>query len=42
MGTRTLKAAQKAKRAEMARSMVQTLENHAASNFHFLWTRDGS
>jgi hypothetical protein len=26
----------------MAGSMIQTLENHATSNFHFLWTRDES
>jgi hypothetical protein len=38
----TLTAAQKAKRSEMAVSMLQTLESHTASNFHFLWTGDGS
>jgi hypothetical protein len=33
---------QKAKQAEMAGSMLQTLESHAASNFHFLGTGDES
>jgi hypothetical protein len=35
-----LTVAQKTKRREMAGSMPQTLEGHAASNFHFLWTGD--
>jgi hypothetical protein len=34
----TLTEAQKAKRREMAGSMLQRLESHTASNFHFLWT----
>jgi hypothetical protein len=38
----TLTAAQKAKRKEMAGSMLQTLESHTASNFHFLSTGDES
>jgi hypothetical protein len=38
----SLTAAEKAKRAEMAGSRLQTLETHAASNFHFLWTGDES
>jgi hypothetical protein len=36
----TLTAAQKARRDGMAGSMLQTLESHAASNFHYLWTGD--
>jgi hypothetical protein len=36
----TATAVQKAKRREMAGSMIQTVESHAASNFHFLWTGD--
>jgi beta-lactamase regulating signal transducer with metallopeptidase domain len=38
----TLTVAQKAKRTEMAESMLHTLESHTASNFHFLWTGDES
>jgi hypothetical protein len=38
----TLTVAQKAKHKEMAGSMLQTLESHAASNLHFLWTGDES
>jgi peptidase E len=38
----TLTAAQKAKHREMAGSMLQTLESHAASNFHFLRTGNES
>jgi hypothetical protein len=35
-------AAQKAKHKEMARSMLEMLESHAASNFHFMWSGDES
>jgi hypothetical protein len=35
-----LASAQKADLREVARSMLQTLKSHAASNFHFLWTGD--
>jgi hypothetical protein len=35
-------AAEKAKRPEMAESMLQTLESHATSNVHFPWTGDES
>jgi hypothetical protein len=33
-----LTVAQKAKRAGMAESILETLESHTASSFHFLWT----
>jgi hypothetical protein len=36
------KAAQKAKRTEMAGSMLQTLESHTTSNARFPWTCDKS
>jgi hypothetical protein len=35
-------AAQKAKRTEMAGSMLQTLESHAASDLHLQWNGDES
>jgi hypothetical protein len=35
---RPLTVVQKAKRAGMAGSILETLESHAASSFHFLWT----
>jgi hypothetical protein len=37
-----LTAAQKPKRLQMPGSMLQTLESHAASNLHLLWTGDQS
>jgi hypothetical protein len=37
-----LTTAQKAKDENMAGSTLQTLERHAASNFHFIWTGDES
>jgi hypothetical protein len=37
-----LTAAQKANDWERAESTLQTLESHAASNFHFMWTGEGS
>jgi hypothetical protein len=37
-----LTAAQKAKRKEMAESMLQMLESYTASNFHFMCTGDES
>jgi hypothetical protein len=37
-----LTGAHKGKHTEMAGSMLQMLESHAASNFHFLWIDDES
>jgi hypothetical protein len=37
-----LTAEEKSKRADMAESMLRTVESHTASNFHFLWTGDES
>jgi hypothetical protein len=42
MGLHALMTAQKFKRREMTGSILQMLESHTGSNFHFLWTGDES
>jgi hypothetical protein len=38
----TLTAVQKTKPRELAESVLQTLESHSASSFHFLWAGNES
>jgi hypothetical protein len=42
MNRHALTAAKKVTSREVLGSMLETLESHAASNVHFLWTGDES